>query len=171
MPVPRPEKSSHPLTVAIPLGMPGLGSGQNQDSTCQWRCLQSPQPPKPTCRVLAAEHVALPPGAILWAREEGVLCCQALGAEIEGQQQRVQHSQPLPGTPKTPATRGLAVTAPLLVSILTLCQCQGPGTRVPSLSIFLTSLVCRCVVRVPWVPNHCLHNTPVITAATGPGSL
>ena len=83
-----------------------------------------------------------PPVAILWARKRGFSAARPLGAEIEG---TATESPAQPAPPRNTEdpwnNKRPGCDCPLLlVSILTLCQCQGPGTRGPSLSIFLWSV-------------------------------
>lgn len=149
MPVPGQKSPPIALTVAIPKDA-RAGQWSEPGQHLPVACLQSPSPQSLPAGVLAAEHVALLRGLSPLEARKGFSAARPLGAEIEGTATESSTASPSK-TPKTPATRaGLAVTALLLVSISPSANARPWHQRPFLVNLSRFSLVCRCVVRVPW---------------------
>lgn len=141
------------LTAAIPLGMPGGNDHMEQrwHLTMENRCLKY-QPSSQNPPGVTLEHTNI--WSSSWHRGGGSLLPGLLELRQEGQQERVQHSQTLPGTPKTPGKpRGLKVTTSSYQFQAIPQQGQAPSTRRPLLTSQSFSLLLglwRAVVRAPW---------------------
>ena len=141
MPVLRPEKSSHPPHCSHSPGDARAGQWSEPGQHLPVAMSAVTPAPKAYLQSPGSRTCGSPPGAILWAWKRGFSAARPLGAEIEGTATESPAQPAPPRNTEDPCNKRPGCDCPLLlVSILTLRQCQGPGTRGPSLSIFITSL-------------------------------